>query len=171
MQFIYLNTRSGLIKRVLELQEELSDYKGYYEYYKKEYKMVVKEKADEIKHLQQQLEHEKNAIDGYKKAYNELKEKQTKEVKVTVNQFSNDVWKLIRDEVLQETHKCTKECFREHVLPAIQSDYNSIDPKYKKNENVIDDFLDHWERRLSETYYFVDALFLFQGHVIVNFKK
>jgi chromosome segregation ATPase len=183
MQFIKLNTKRQLLDRVLELQEELKTLKDGYLFFKRQYDVKVIQLSDrndtirhlesEIKYLQQQLEHEKAAVNGYKKAYEELKEKQksVKPINVTINQVNTDVWKVIRDEVLQKTHKCTKECFKEHVLPAIQRDYDSINPKYKDNPKTINNLLVHWEQRLSETYDFIDALFLVYGKVIVNFKK
>lgn len=209
MHFMYLNTKSQLIKRVLGLQEKLSEYKGYYEHFRGEYKRVSKEisdqnelikvledklkrserklsreiflselecqsklqeKDDEIKHLQQQLEHEKDATNGYKKSYNELKQKETKEVNFTINQINADVWKMIRYKTFP--HTCTEECFEEHVIPAIQRDYDSIDPKYKESNEAINYFLDHWEERLRKNYNFIYCLYIGKkGNVLVSFKK
>ena len=175
MQFIYLNTKRQLLKRVLDLQEELNDYKRYYEHFRDGYKRVSKEIFDQndyIKHLECSLEHEKNAADGYKKAYNELKEKETKEVNFTINQINAGVWKAIKAKTFpEETHKCTKECFVDHVMPAVQRDYDSINPKYKEDIETINAFLKHWGLRLKETYSFVNYLFVnFDGEVKAIFK-
>lgn len=134
-----------------------------------EYKAKLKEKNDIIKFLEGQLEHEKNTADGYKKAYEELKET-TKETNFTIKQINADVWKLIKGKTFQETHKCTEECFVKHVIPAIQRDYDSINPKYKENAQTIDSFLTHWEKRLGETYDFIEGLYVFHSQIKVKFK-
>lgn len=177
MQFVYLNTRKQLLNRVLELQEEVNDYKGYYGYYKEAYKRVVKEKSDQddyIRNLEGQLEHEKDAANGYKKAYfKELEEKQEllKPINVTIEQISADVLKMIREKTLQETHKCTKECFEEHIIPAIQHDCNSMNLECKPYNETVNKFLDHWEERLNENYNFIQCLYIKNGKIKVYFKK
>lgn len=182
MHFMYLNTKSQLIKRILDLEKEKEEIRRtsslIHEAYKsafKSYKSArgqVQVRNDEIRYLQQQLEHEKDAANGYKKAYNKLKEKQTEPITFKINQINADVWKMIKAKTFpEETHKCTKECFRQHVLPAVQRDYDNMNPKYKENNDYVSRFLAHWNDRLNDTYNFVDNLFLFQGHIIVDFKR
>lgn len=181
MHFMYSSTKKQLIKRVLELEKEKEEIKNtsllIHEAYKsafKSYKSASKQvqiRNDKIRYLEQQLEHEQDAANGYKKAYNELKEKKAKEVNFTINEINADVWKLIRSEALQKTHKCTKRCFVEHVMPAIQRDYDSINPKYKEDNKTINAFLIHWEKRLSENYDFIHYLYVnFDGEVKAIFK-
>ena len=210
MQLMFLNTKSQLIKRVLELEKDNKEIRGTANFIKRQHDLKsiqltykndtikaledklkqsdkklareiffselrfqarLQDKDDEIKHLQQQLEHEQDASNGYKKDYNELKEKETKEVNFTINQINTDVWKMIKGKTLPEIHKCTKECFVKHVVPAIQRDYDSVNPKYKEDNDYISRFLAHWNDRLNDAYDFVHYLYLnFDREVKTVFK-
>lgn len=69
-----------------------------------------------------------------------------------------------------EEHNCDKNCFAEHVLPAIQSDYN-----YKVLEFMLDSdkrhyFIEYWNQQLKKEYNFIENLYMIADTIMVRFK-
>lgn len=185
MQFIYLNTKKQLRDYIMEQNERNNLLKSNRDYWRKQFEITLNESQEkqsaiealesEVFYLTEQLEHEKNATNGYKKVYFkelEEKEKSVKPIKITVNGRKSDVCKMILYKTApKETHKCTKECLNEHVLPAIQRDYDSISLEYKSYNETVNKFLDHWEERLNENYDFIECLSIGNGKIEVYFNK
>ena len=73
-------------------------------------------------------------------------------------------------EKINNEHQCDKNCFAEHVLPAIQSDYN-----YKLLDFMLDQserlhFLKHWDKKLKNEYNFIEDLYTITDTIMVRFK-
>lgn len=74
------------------------------------------------------------------------------------------------EKLLDSEHHCNKNCFAEHVLPAIQSDYN-----YKTLEFMLDRdkrhyFLKYWNKKLKNEYDFIENLYMIADTIMVRFN-
>lgn len=58
---------------------------------------------------------------------------------------------------LNNEHHCDKNCFAEHVLSAIQSDYESTSKKL--------DFISYWYEKLSKEYHWLKCLYVNDGKI------
>lgn len=72
---------------------------------------------------------------------------------------------------LNNEHHCDKDCFAEHVLPAIQSDYDSRSINFKNNWYERHNFLQYWKRKLKNEYNFIECLYMIAGTIMVTFKQ
>ena len=66
---------------------------------------------------------------------------------------------------LNNEHCCNRHCFTEHVLPAIQSDYDECNYNSHRYE-----FIEHWSEKLSSEYDFVNCICLMNGEIAVKYK-
>lgn len=68
---------------------------------------------------------------------------------------------------INNEHHCDKKCFTEHVLPAIQSDYD----KLNNSSNLIrHKFIEYWSERLCDEYNFVNCICLVNDKLAVLYK-
>ena len=64
-------------------------------------------------------------------------------------------------------HQCNRHCFTEHVLPAIQRDYNECN----YNSHLIrHKFIEYWSEKLSSEYDFVSCICLMNGKIAVKYN-
>ena len=71
------------------------------------------------------------------------------------------------ERLLDNEHNCDKNCFAEHVLPAIQSDYE----KYNNSSHLIQHkFIEHWSDKLYDEYDFVSCICLVNDKITVKYK-
>lgn len=61
------------------------------------------------------------------------------------------------DEEFYSEHNCNRNCFKEHILPAIQRDYDSTFEKFN--------FLNYWYEKLSKEYHWLESLYIIDGKV------
>lgn len=67
---------------------------------------------------------------------------------------------------LNNEHQCNRHCFKEHILPAIQSDLNNF--RYEKDSEEFD-FLCYWDKKIKKEYDFVKYLHIYNGLIGVTF--
>ena len=68
---------------------------------------------------------------------------------------------------INNEHQCDKNCFAEHVLPAIQSDYD----KCNNSSNLIrNKFIEYWSNKLYDEYDFVQYITLINDKLAVKYK-
>lgn len=129
---------------------------------KNQYFKTITQAADENIKLKKELERLKNGIEAETIQLNISYEDHV--LKHLKHLTRVNGWKPYKE------HFCTPECFKEHVLPAIQKDYESIDPKQKQSWFVRNEFLEYWEAKIVEEYRFVDSLYMIGGKFKVAFK-
>ena len=71
------------------------------------------------------------------------------------------------EELLDNEHKCDKNCFAEHVLPAIQSDYDKCN---NSSHLIRHKFIEHWSNKLYDEYDFVHYICLINDKLAVKYK-
>lgn len=64
--------------------------------------------------------------------------------------------------VVNNEHQCNRNCFTEHVLPAIQRDCDLTSEKFN--------FLNYWYEKLSKEYPWLESLYIIDGKIYFNFK-
>ena len=70
-------------------------------------------------------------------------------------------------EKINNEHQCDKNCFAEHVLPAIQRDYD----KCNNSSNLIrHKFIEHWSDKLYDEYDFVSCICLINDKLAVKYR-
>lgn len=70
------------------------------------------------------------------------------------------------EELINNEHKCDKNCFAEHVLSAIQSDYD----KCNNSSNLIrNKFIEYWSNKLYDEYDFVQYITLINDKLAVKY--
>lgn len=108
--------------------------------------------------------HAINLTLNYDELKGELKQKDDKPSKTAL-----ELAKAIKQEFdkgREKEHKCTKECFENHVLKAINRD--KFNGHFEKNDL---DFLRHWAVKLFNEYDFLAGVYYDKrGQVIVTFK-
>ena len=68
---------------------------------------------------------------------------------------------------INNEHKCDRNCFAEHILPAIQSDYE----KYNNSSHLIQHkFIEYWSDKLYDEYDFVHCICLVNDKLAVLYK-
>lgn len=72
-------------------------------------------------------------------------------------------------EKINNEHKCTRSCFAEHVLPAIQNDYNNKVLEFLLDRNERHYFLKYWDKKLKNEYDFVENLYMIADTIMVRF--
>ena len=141
--------------------EQYNELKSDVDRWKRLAKEEVKERVKKV--------HEYNAL---KEKYDELKEqKQEKATFISLGEvkslskaqkIAEEVRKLINNE-----HCCNKKCFAEHVLPAIQNDYDKIN----HSSNLISHkFIEHWSDKLCYEYNFINCICVVNGKITVKFN-
>lgn len=81
--------------------------------------------------------------------------------------------KKIAEEVIKELsneHQCNKNCFAEHVLPAIQRDYDSRSINFKNDWYKRRNFLQYWKKKLKNEYNFIEGFYMIADTLRVTFK-
>ena len=73
--------------------------------------------------------------------------------------------KELEKEIYNE-HYCNRNCFKEHILPSIQSDLNNF--RYEKDSEEFD-FLCYWDKKIKKEYDFVKYLHIYNGLIGVTF--
>lgn len=126
---------------------------------KNQYFKTITQAADENVKLKKELERLKNGIEAETIQLNISYEDHVSKHLTRVNG-----WKPYKE------HVCIPECFKGHVLPAIQKDYESIDTKQKQSWFVRNEFLEYWKAKIMEEYRFVDSLYVVGGKIKVTFK-
>ena len=63
------------------------------------------------------------------------------------------------EKLLDSEHHCNQNCFAEHVLQAIQSDYDSHNGKYRES------FIRRWYWNLSNEYPWLKSLYIIDGKI------
>ncbi|NBK98908.1 MAG: hypothetical protein EOM50_12975 [Erysipelotrichia bacterium] len=66
---------------------------------------------------------------------------------------------------LNNEHNCNRNCFKEHILPAIQRDYDSID---SRNRVAKYNFVNYWYDNLLAFYPWLKRLYSING--IIRFE-
>ena len=99
--------------------------------------------------------------------YDELKEqKQEKATFISLGEVKSlSKAQKIAEEVkkaINSEHHCDKNCFAEHVLPAIQSDYDSIDSKNRVAKYL---FINYWYDNLVAFYPWLKRLYSINGKI------
>lgn len=78
--------------------------------------------------------------------------------------------KKMAEEIIKEInneHQCNRHCFTEHILPAIQSDYDECN----YNSHLIQHkFIEYWSEKLSNEYDFVNCICLMNGKIAVKYN-
>ena len=67
-------------------------------------------------------------------------------------------------------HNCNLNCFKEHVLPAIQRDYDSKSIQFKNDLHERHCFIQHWKQKLKNDYDFLESLYMIADTIMVAFK-
>ena len=72
---------------------------------------------------------------------------------------------------LNNEHHCDKNCFAEHILPAIQSDYDKLS-NFQKRDLMYDvKFFSHWENKLRKEYDFLFSIYKVKDTIFCQFKQ
>ena len=153
---------ADVYKDLHKLQEE---NEGYYD--------TITQIANENLELHKENERLKNAINVGVIAKPLEFTISYKEPKVNVNELAEAVQSnltRVNGQKPHKEHECTVECFKEHVLPAIQKDYDSINTRYLKEWYVRYKFLEHWRKKIMKEYSFIEHLYGMCGTIMVTFK-
>lgn len=101
----------------------------------------------------------------------ELDKKQKEPIKFNISMDKKDVDDIVKkvtENVLgKQEHKCTKECFEEHILSVIQSDYNKLN---FENGKAKQHFLDYWSTDLKREYDFIAYFYIVCDKIRVTYK-
>ena len=63
------------------------------------------------------------------------------------------------------------ECkLKEHVLPAIQRDYDYRSIQFKNDWRKRNCFIQHWKQKLKNEYDFLESLYMIADTIMVSFK-
>lgn len=71
---------------------------------------------------------------------------------------------------LNNEHHCNRNCFKEHILPAIQNDYNKLSNFQKRDLIYGVKFFSHWENKLKEEYDFLSSVYKVKDTIFCQFK-
>lgn len=105
--------------------------------------------------------------DKRKKLYQNLYESQKSKVFKLITENSSLDRKLEElEKGINNEHNCNRNCFKEHVLPAIQCDLNNF--RYEKDSEEFD-FLCYWDKKIKKEYDFVKYLHIYKGLIGVTF--
>ncbi len=74
------------------------------------------------------------------------------------------------DKEIYSEHHCNLNCFKEHVLPAIQRDYDSKSIQFKNDWHKRHCFIQHWKQKLKNEYDFLESLYMIADTIMVAFK-
>ena len=74
------------------------------------------------------------------------------------------------DKEIYSEHNCNLNCFKEHVLPAIQRDYDSKSIQFKNDWHERHCFIQHWKQKLKNDYDFLESLYMISDTIMVAFK-
>ena len=74
------------------------------------------------------------------------------------------------DKEIYSEHNCNLNCFKEHVLPAIQRDYDSKSIQFKNDWHERHCFIQHWKQKLKNDYDFLESLYMIADTIMVAFK-
>ncbi len=74
------------------------------------------------------------------------------------------------DKEIYSEHNCNLHCFKEHVLPAIQRDYDSKSIQFKNDWHERHCFIQHWKQKLKNEYDFIESLYMIADTIMVSFK-
>ena len=74
------------------------------------------------------------------------------------------------DKEIYSEHNCNLNCFKEHVLPAIQRDYDSKSIQFKNDWHERHCFIQHWKQKLKNEYDFLESLYMISDTIMVAFK-
>ena len=98
-----------------------------------------------------------------KQKYDELKERKKEVTLISLGEIKNlnKAKKLAKEvkKAINNEHYCDRNCFAEHVLQAIQSDYDSHNGKYRES------FIRHWYWNLSNEYPWLKSLYIIDGKI------
>ena len=86
-----------------------------------------------------------------------------------------DYWKALAlkediEKGINNEHQCNQYCFKEHVLPAIQRDYDYRSIKFKNDWQKRHCFIQHWKQKLKNEYDFLESLYMIVDTIMVSFK-
>lgn len=84
---------------------------------------------------------------------------------ITLNEKYNELKILVNNE-----HHCDKSCFEEHVLPAIQRDYDYKALDFMLDRDERECFLKYWNKKLKSEYDFIDYLYMIADTIRVEYK-
>lgn len=73
--------------------------------------------------------------------------------------------------VVNDEHYCNRHCFTEHILPAIQRDYDSRSIQFKNDWQKRRCFIQHWKQKLKNEYDFLESLYMIADTIMISFKK
>jgi hypothetical protein len=136
----------------LALREE--SYKNFYEALYK----VKKEKVIELMRENQSLDRKLEELEN-KNKLSSIYDKLILQSKL----------KKIDKEIYSE-HNCNLNCFKEHVLPAIQRDYDSKSIQFKNDWHERHCFIQQWKQKLKNDYDFLESLYMIADTIMVAFK-
>ena len=136
----------------LALREE--SYKNFYEALYK----VKKEKVIELMRENQSLDRKLEELEN-KNKLSSIYDKLILQSKL----------KKIDKEIYSE-HNCNLNSFKEHVLPAIQRDYDSKSIQFKNDWHERHCFIQHWKQKLKNDYDFLESLYMIADTIMVAFK-
>lgn len=163
------NTISRLTKSIEDKDQRISELwveKAELSLQNNQYFKTINKAADENIKLKKEIERLKN---GFKAELDTIMINITqKEHETGFNELAESVCSnltRINGKKPYKEHVCTIGCFGKHVIKAIQKDYDSINPKYKKGKQASADFLQHWYNRLKKEYDWIDYLYAVDGHI------
>lgn len=81
--------------------------------------------------------------------------------------------KKLADEVIRivnKEHHCNRNCFAEHVLLAIQKDYDNKMLEFMLDHDKKYYFLKYWNKKLKNEYDFIENLYMIDDTIMVRFK-
>ena len=106
-----------------------------------------------------------------KKLYQNLYESQKSKVfKLTAENRSLDRKLEDIEKGINNEHQCNQYCFKEHVLSAIQRDYDYRSIQFKNDWQKRHYFIQLWEQKLKNEYDFLESLYMISDTIMVAFK-
>ena len=106
-----------------------------------------------------------------KKLYQNLYESQISKVfKLTTEKRSLDRKLEDIEKGINNEHQCNQYCFKEHVLPAIQRDYDYRSIQFKNDWQKRHYFIQLWEQKLKNEYDFLESLYMIADIIMISFK-
>lgn len=71
------------------------------------------------------------------------------------------------EKLLDSEHHCDKNCFAEHVLPAIQRDYDKCN---NSSHLIRHKFIEYWSDRLCDEYNFINCICLINDKLAILYN-
>ena len=135
---------------------------------KNKIKTLESEKFDLFWHKTKLEKENEELCEKIKYLGEQIKSSQAPVTNLNIDISVDEAVKMIAEKINgSKEHKCTKECFVEHVLKPIQKDYDKIGIKDWKAKAQL---IEYWAEKINKEYDFIEYFYMVKGKIYVTFK-